>query len=139
MTQLRVASTPDGRRLEASQVVSVPADVAWEYLVDTRRWPEWSPTIGAVESSARRVRTGTTGRVRIPGVWLPFEITSCADRRWTWRVARIPATGHRVDELGSGRSLIVFELPLGGAGYIPVCLRALENLDALLADEGTVR
>jgi hypothetical protein len=139
MTQLQVTSTPDGRRLEASQVVSAPADVAWEYLVDTKRWPEWSLTISAVESSDRRIRAGTTGRVRVPGVWLPFEVTSCADRRWTWRVARMSATGHRVEDLGNGRSRFVFELPLRGAGYAPVCLRALERLDRLLDEEGTVR
>jgi hypothetical protein len=139
MTRLQVASTPDGRRLEASHVLSAPPEAAWELLVDTRRWPEWSPLIEAVEATDRRVRAGTTGRVRVPGVWLPFTVTACADRRWTWRVARLPATGHRVDDLGADRCRLVFELPLRGAGYAPVCLRALERIETVLEAEGTTR
>lgn len=139
MTRLQVASTPDGRRLEASHVLSVRPETAWELLVDTRRWPEWSPVIEAVEATDRRVRTGTTGRVRVPSVWLPFDVTACAERRWTWRVARLSATGHRVDDLGEDRCRLVVELPLSAAGYAPVCLRALERIEALLEAEGTVQ
>ncbi|WP_306057743.1 SRPBCC family protein [Natronococcus wangiae] len=138
MTRLQVASTPDGRRLEASHVFPAPPEEVWELLVDTRRWPEWSPVITGVEATDRRVRTGTTGRVNIPGVWLPFEITSCADYRWTWRVARLPATGHRVDDLGERRCRLVFEFPLRASGYAPVGLRSLERIETLLEEqEGT--
>lgn len=138
MTRLQVASTPDGRRLEASHVFAAPPEEAWELLVDTQRWPEWSPLVTGVEATDRRVRTGTTGRVNLPGVWLPFEITSCADHRWTWQVARLPATGHRVDDLGDDRCRLVFELPLRASGYAPVSLRALERIETVLEEqEGT--
>lgn len=132
MTRVRTASTPDGRRLEVSHVLGVPAADAWEALVDTTQWPEWSPLVNGVEATDRRLRTDTTGRIRVPGVWLPFRITSCTTRRWTWRVTGIPAAGHRVDDLGEQRCRVAFELPLHGSGYVPVCLRALENLEALL-------
>ncbi|WP_293030620.1 SRPBCC family protein [Natronococcus sp.] len=135
MTRLQLASTPDGRRLEASHVLAAPPAAAWELLVDTRRWPEWSPLISGVDATDACVRAGTTGRVRIPGAWLPFEVVDCTDRRWTWRVAGISATGHRVDELGADRCRVVFELPLSGTGYVPVCLRALERIEAVLEDE----
>ena len=135
MTRLQVASTPDGRRLEASHVFSAPPEEAWELLVDTQRWPEWLPLISGVEATDRRVRTGTTGRVSLPGVWLPFEITSCGDYRWTWQVARLPVTGHRVDDLDDDRCRLVFELPLRASGYAPVCLRALERIETLLEEE----
>jgi len=115
--------------------MAVPAGDAWDALIDTTTWPDWSPTIHGVESTDRRIRAGTTGRVRLPGVWVPFEITGCAERRWTWRVTGIPAAGHRVDDLGDGRCRVAFELPLHQAGYTPVSLRALENLETLLADE----
>lgn len=137
MTQIRTARTPDGRRLEVSHVLSVPATDAWDALVDTTQWPAWSPLVNGVEATDRRIRPDTTGRVRVPGAWLPFRITSCTARRWTWRVTRIPAAGHRVDDLGADRCRIAFELPPHGAGYVPVCLRALANLEALLEESET--
>lgn len=137
MTRIRVVSTPDGHRLEASHVIAASPEDAWDLLVDTQRWPEWSPAVSGVEATDRRIRTGTTGRVSAPGfgLWLPFEITSCADRRWTWRVARLPGAGHRVEELDESRCRVVFELPLHATGYAPVSLRALERLEELLADD----
>ncbi|WP_254529324.1 SRPBCC family protein [Natrinema gelatinilyticum] len=134
MTRIRTARTPEGSRLEISNVLSVPAADAWDAIVDTTLWPEWSPVIFGVESTDRRIRNGTTGRVRLPGVWVPFRITSCADRRWTWRVTEIPAAGHRVDDLGDDRCRIAFELPLHQVGYAPISLRSLENLEAILED-----
>lgn len=134
MTQLRPARTPDGRRLEASHVIAAPADEAWDLLVDTTRWPEWSPTIREVEATDRRIRNGTRGRVRVPGVWLPFRVTHVdrSERRWKWRVAGLPGPVHRVDDLGPDRCRVTFELPLGAAGYAPVCLEALESIAAVL-------
>ena len=134
MTSLRTAHTPDGRRLEASHVLEAPAGDAWELLVDTTRWPEWSPLVNGVESSDRRLRPGTTGRVRVSGVWVPFQIADCSDRRWTWRISGVPIAAHRVDDLGGDRCRIVFELPPHAVGSVPICLRALERLEALLVE-----
>ncbi|WP_121742725.1 SRPBCC family protein [Natronorubrum halophilum] len=135
MTRLQRTRTPDGRRLEVSHVLSVPAADAWEVLVDTARWPEWSPLVNGVESTDRRIRTGTTGRVRVSGVWVPFRITDCSDYRWSWRISRVPVASHRVDDLREGRCRIAFELPLHAVGSVPVCLRALERLEELLVAE----
>jgi len=135
MTRVRTTRTPDGKRLEVSHVLSVPAADAWDALVDTTQWPDWSPTIRGVEATDRRIRAGTTGRVRLPGVWVPFEITACTERRWSWCVLGIPTTGHRVDDLGDDRCRIAFELPLSQTGYAPVCLRALKNVETRLEGE----
>ena len=132
MTRVRTATTPDGRRLEVSTVVAAPAADAWDALVDTTQWPEWSPVVLGVESTDRRIRADTTGRVRLPGVWVPFRITSRTERRWTWRVTGIPAAGHRVDDLRRDRCRIAFELPPSQAGSTPISLRSLENLETLL-------
>jgi hypothetical protein len=130
-TRARIGATPDGRRLLVSRSIDAPPDRVWDLFVDTRRWPDWGPSVTAVECADRRVRTGTNGRVRtVAGIWVPFEVTSCADHRWTWRVAGIPATGHRVDP-ADGRCRAVFELPLAAAPYAVVCRRALRRLDAL--------
>ncbi len=141
MTRIQTAPASHGSNLEVSHVVDAPPDDAWELLVDTHEWPEWGPSITGVSSTDRRIRPGTTGRVRtVGGLWLPFEISSCsADRmRWTWRVARIPATGHRVDALSDTRCRIVFELPTVAAGYALVCTRALERLEDLLESADSI-
>jgi hypothetical protein len=120
--------TADGRRLFVSRTVEAPAEVVWELLVDTRRWPEWGPSVTDVECSDRVIREGSTGRVRVAGaIWVPFEIVSCTGLRWTWRVAKIPATGHRVEPY-NGTCRVGFELPLWGVGYVPVCERALDRI-----------
>jgi hypothetical protein len=130
----RLAKTPDGRRVEVSREIDAPAETVWSLFTDTDYWPDWGPTIGAVElddSDATRIVQGTTGRVRVAGLWLPFSITTCADYRWTWSVARIPATGHRVEPLDDDRCRAVFELTPLAAGYAPVCRTALRRLDRL--------
>ena len=132
-SSVRVEHTPDGRRIVASREMDASAEVCWDCLVDTDRWPAWGPSIRAVDCDRRYVESGTTGRVRtVGGLWLPFEITTCSDRRWTWRVARIPATGHRVRAGPPPR--IEFEIPLLAAGYVPVCLRALQELAEMVRE-----
>ncbi|MFD1645802.1 SRPBCC family protein [Haloarchaeobius litoreus] len=136
-TTVRLGSTPDGRRIEVAREVAVDPRRAWELLTDTWRWPEWGPTVSDVDGPTRFISAGMHGRVNVLGaVWVPYEITSCGNGRWTWDVARIPATGHRVEEVGEDRCRVVFEIPPLAAGYVPVCQRALSKIEALLlADE----
>jgi len=135
---IAVERTPEGRRLCVSREIPVSRDRAWDVLTDTDQWPSWGPSVRGVEASDRYIERGTTGRVKTPvGIRVPFEITDCADRRWTWRVAKIPATGHRVDEVEDDREggeacRVVFEVPLLAGGYVPVCQRALERIEAIL-------
>jgi hypothetical protein len=126
--------TPDGQRLAVTREVAVDRGTVWEVLTDTERWPEWGPSVRAVDCERRYIEAGTTGRVRIPGgLWVPFEVTDCRDYRWSWRVARIPATGHFVENVvGKNDACRVgFELPLYAVGYAPVCRRALTRIAAL--------
>jgi hypothetical protein len=121
--------TPAGRRLVVRRAVRAPRDAVWDVLTDTEQWSDWGPSISAVESPERYINAGTRGRVRALGaVWLPFEITSCADYRWTWDVARLDATGHFVAEHPAG-SVVGFELPVLAAGYVPVCRRACKRIE----------
>jgi hypothetical protein len=137
-TEVRLARTPDGRRLECRREVRAPAETVWDLFVDTRHWPAWGPSVAAVElddpETGPRIAAGTTGRVRVAGVWVPFTVTSCVDRRWTWSVARVPATGHRVESLAADRCRAVFEVPVVAAAYVPICGRALRRLDRLATD-----
>lgn len=127
----------EGTTLAVGRDVAVGPDVAAETLRDTRAWPEWGPAIDAVESDDRYVTRGTRGRVSVGGAWLPFRVTACNGRRWDWRVAGIPATGHRVDAYAgaSDRSRVVIEVPVVAAWYVPVCRRALDRFAALVEDD----
>lgn len=129
-----VEQTPDGRRLVVSRQVDADRETVWNLLVDTERWPEWGASVRAVESEHRYIETGTTGRVEIPGgIRLPFEISHCESYRWTWEVARIPATGHRVRPCDTG-CRPAFELSILAAGYAPVCRRALATIGDIASE-----
>jgi len=130
---VRLARTPDGRRLEVGRRIDADPGRVWTVLTDTELWPRWGPSVTDVECTDRFVREGSTGRLRTPiGVWLPFTVRTCTDRRWTWAVARVPATGHRVESVeGGSGARAVFELPPLAAGYAPVPRRALERIAEL--------
>ena len=145
---VRVERGESGRRFAVAGDVAATPDAAWHVLVDTERWPDWGPSVTDVRCADRRIRTGSTGEVQVAGgPWVGFEITTFDDgrataeadsqtgpppvRRWTWSVARIPATGHRV-EARPGGCRVVFEVPLWAAGYVPVCRRALAEIGPLL-------
>ncbi|WP_266077952.1 SRPBCC family protein [Haladaptatus caseinilyticus] len=134
-SDVRLERGSGGRRLAVSRVIDAPTEVVWNLLTDTAYWPDWGPSVRAVECSDGTITAGSTGRVKTSlGIWIPFEVTSCDGYRWTWNVAGIPSTGHRVEGLETD-SRVVFELPIFGAAYVPICQRALEKI-ARLADEG---
>ncbi|QPV62739.1 SRPBCC family protein [Halosimplex litoreum] len=125
----QIERTPDGRRLVVDRVVAADADAVWTVLTDTEQWPEWGPSVSAVRSRDRYIEPGSRGEVQVAGgPWIPFEVETCGDYRWTWRVAEIPATGHAVTPLGDDRSRAAFEIPLLAGGYAIVCHRALDRI-----------
>jgi hypothetical protein len=117
----------------AGDLAAAPAD-AWRVLSDTRWWPAWGPSVTAVDADAHVIAAGARGRVRLlGGLWVPFEITDLVPgERWAWRVAGIPATGHRVEPRTDG-CRVVFEVPVLAAPYAAVCRIALRRLEQLLA------
>jgi hypothetical protein len=119
---------------------AAPGAAVWDILVDTARWREWGPSVREVDCSDRRIRAGSTGRVRTSlGFWVPFEVTDFDPlRRWGWKVGGLPATGHRVDKGPPGKSFVVFEVPLAAFPYGLVCLVAARRI-ARLAEEETAR
>lgn len=113
--------------------VAAPAHEVWPLIARFDRWASWGPSITAVEADAVEVAPGVTGRLRtVMGPWLPFEITEVeAGRSWDWRVAGVPATDHRVDPVGDGRSRVTFTAPWPAAPYLAVVAIALRRIRRL--------
>ncbi|WP_326966499.1 hypothetical protein [Arthrobacter sp. CG_A4] len=67
----------------------------------------------------------------ILGVALPYTVTGFeAGRYWSWSVAGIPATGHRVIPQEGG-ALVTFTVPWWAPAYLPVCALALRRIERL--------
>jgi hypothetical protein len=129
---------------DVAAVVPAEPSAAWRLLTDTRTWPSWGPTIRAVAVDAPDgdpvIAPGTTGTVHtIAGVTLPFRVVDVDTAgRWTWRVAGVPATGHRVEAHPDG-CRVVFEVPVLAMPYAAVCHVALRRIRRLLAPPGRPR
>ena len=120
------------------KIINAPAPRVWRLITDTRSWPDWGPTVRAVECSERFIHAGSTGRVRTPfGIWLPFVVAGFEPERyyWDWRVGGIAATGHRVEPRGSHQSVLSFSVPAWALGYGWVCRLALVRIETLLTDD----
>ena len=117
--------------------IRVPAATAWELLIDTQRWPEWGPSVARVDCSERFIGPGTVGRVRTAfGLWLSFQVTQfTAGQYWHWRVAGIPATGHRVESIGPNLCRVLFEVPVLAAPYLLICRRGAQRIKNILEEE----
>jgi Polyketide cyclase / dehydrase and lipid transport len=113
-----------------------PAE-AWERFMRPERWPEWSPQITGVESSAPRLAAGVTGTVRAPlGIGLPFVVDEVdeAARRWTWQVRSGPVhlrLEHWVEATADGGTTTGLRVSGPGllvASYAPLAEVALQKL-----------
>ena len=85
-----------------------------------------------MESDAKEVAPGVTGRVRTPfGLWLPFvigEVVPCSF--WDWRVAGVPATGHYVEPRNTF-TRVRFTAPWPAAPYSAVMAVSLRRIKRL--------
>ncbi len=113
--------------------VASPA-VLWDLITDTTLWPSWGPTVKAVRSPERYICKGSKGRVLTAvGLWLPFVVTEYERHRfWSWKVASIKATGHRVQPTDMGGGYLWFEVPIIAAPYLVICQMALNRIEGIL-------
>ncbi len=112
----------------------VPSARVWRLITDTQTWPVWGPSVRAVDCQDRYIRAGSRGRILTPvGLWLPFVVGAFEPGSyWDWRVAGVPATGHRVESVGSNRCRLTFSVPAWAFGYGLVCRLALLRIDRWL-------
>ncbi|MET4137299.1 SRPBCC family protein [Pseudarthrobacter sp. PvP090] len=117
-----------------SRRIAASAEDVWALLTDTGKWPAWGPSITGVEpaTASAGFAAGSSGRVRsVLGVALPYIVTAFEPGRyWSWSVAGIPATGHRVIPQGGG-CLVTFTVPWWAPVYLPVCALALRRIERL--------
>ncbi len=138
-----------------SRRIAAPAEDVWALLTDTGTWPAWGPSITGVEpagipagppagpasgpaavtaavTAAGGLAPGSRGRVRtVLGAALPYTVTAVdPGRYWSWSVAGIPATGHRVVPQDGG-CLVTFTVPWWAPFYLPVCALALRRIERL--------
>ncbi|MBR9986713.1 MAG: SRPBCC family protein [Desulfosarcina sp.] len=120
--------------LSFSKLLDVPSASVWRLVTDTRTWHRWGPSVRAVVCTERFIRAGSSGRIRTPvGIWVPF-VVQCfeSESYWDWRVAGVPATGHRVESVGPDRCRLTFTVPVWALGYGLVCRLALMRIDRLV-------
>ena len=116
--------------------VEAPAAAAWAAISRYEHWPTWGPSVTAVDPARGDVAPGAAGHVRGPvGPWIPFRIDDVEPgRRWTWHVAGIPATGHRVEAEGPDACRVVFEVPAWALPYAAVCRLAIPRIARVARD-----
>jgi hypothetical protein len=119
--------------------IDAPPGEVWKRLIEFRHWPEWGPSVRAVEADGQveAVAAGVTGRVQtVLRLWLTFEITSFEEgRAWSWKVAGIAATGHRITPISPGRTAVEFSVPRLFAPYVWVLGRGLRKLKAVAEND----
>lgn len=120
-----------------SRTFRSPCGEIWELLTDTTTWPQWGPSVKSVDSRDRFINKETRGRVKTAGgMWLPFSITAFEEGRfWSWNVAGIPATGHRLEPQRDGLCKLTFEVPLIAAPYTYICKIALDRIAGILENK----
>ena len=113
-----------------SRIIKTRPQPLWDMLTDTMRWTEWGPTVKAVQSDSRYIRSGSAGRVKtVFGFWAPFVISEWIDGQyWAWHVFNIRATGHRVEIIDGRRSRLIFEVPLWAGPYAIICKIAADRI-----------
>lgn len=123
--------------MDVTRDIAAPPAAVWERLARTRHWPDWGPTVVAVDPADAEVVPGLRGSVTTPvGLRLPFAVTEVVPgRSWSWEVAGVEATGHHVDPTPTGcRATIT--IPTWAPFYAPVCAWALRRLESQVLAEG---
>jgi len=110
--------------------------LVWDLITDTTQWPRWGPTVKRVQFPERFIRKGSSGQVLTAfGIWLPFDIYEYKHASfWSWKVATIKATGHRLQAAETGGCYLWFEVPVVAAPYALVCQMALGRIENLLCE-----
>ena len=92
--------------------VDAPPDRIWRVLADVPHWPQWTPTIAAVESLTEEpLRVGSRFRVEQPRlpptVWTVDELEPGRSFSWTSGSRAVASRGYHGVEPAAGGSRVV--------------------------------
>ncbi len=123
--------------MQVARVINTSAERVWEILIDTRLWPVWGPSVQEVECAQRYISAGVSGRIKTAiGLWAEFTITEYKQLSyWGWKVAGVPATGHRLMRLSDQSCELIFELPFVAFPYALICRQAANRIAQLATTE----
>lgn len=115
------------------RTIDAPVSVIWHLLTAVEHWPAWGPSVRSAVVDGGVIAAGASGSVTtVGGLQLPFVITTFVDgASWSWDVAGVGATEHRVDVLDDGRCRVRFGVPWPATPYLVVCHAALRRLEAV--------
>jgi len=101
-------------RISIGRSYNASPSLVWNVITDTVQWPQRGPTVKRVELAERFIRKGSRGRVLTAiGIWLPFVIVEYEHAGfWSWKVASVKATGHRIQTTNTGDCSLWFEIPI---------------------------
>jgi hypothetical protein len=119
--------------MQIRHVISASPQQVWNVLIDTYQWPVWGPSVKAVRSPRQYIDAGLKGSIQtVLGFWVPFEITDFEHLQfWNWKVADIPATGHRLKILDQDHCELIFEMPFAAFPYALICRQAARRIGRL--------
>ena len=119
--------------MQIRQVISASPQQVWNVLIDTHQWPVWGPSVKAVRSPRQYIDAGLKGSIQtVLGFWVPFEITDFEPLCfWSWKVAGIPATGHRLKILDQNHCELIFAMPFVAFPYALICRQAARHIGRL--------
>ncbi len=119
--------------MQIRHVINASPQQVWKVLIDTRQWPVWGPSVKAVKSPRQYIDDGLKGSLQtVIGLWVPFEITDFEPLHfWSWKVAGIHATGHRLTEIDENHCELIFEMPAVTLPYALVCRQAARRIGRL--------
>lgn len=120
-------------QLSVTRKMAGEAPRLWAILTDTSLWPQWGPSVRAVQCSTRYIGAGSKGRVQTAaGIWLPFTVIEYRDlHHWAWRVCGIKATEHSLAASHGSTCSVVFTMPWWSAPYALVCHIALCSIERI--------
>jgi hypothetical protein len=119
--------------MQVRHVISASPQQVWNILIDTHQWPVWGPSVRAVKSPRQSIEAGLKGHIQtVLGFWVPFEITDFEPLHfWSWKVAGIAATGHRLTKIDENHCELIFEMPAVALPYALVCRLAAKRIGRL--------